>query len=425
VAKDFMTTDNSYLPRIADGEIEDRLKRIGAILIEGAKGCGKTETASQHCASSVRLDVDDAARQTAEISPANVLAGPTPRLIDEWQIVPRVWNAVRREVDQRRAMGQFVLTGSATPDDDETRHTGAGRISRMRMRPLTLSESGLSSGEVSLADLMTAGTVQAGTSPLNLDDIIEEVCHGGWPANRKQSWIAAQANVADYCAEIANGDIQTIDGVRRDPARVRLLMQTLARHTATQARLTTLAADVAHPGLSDETVASYLNALERLMVVEPLTSWSPVLRARSRIRTASKHLFVDPAMSAALLNATPDELRRDLKTFGFLFESLVIRDLRVYAQPLRASVHHYLDSSGLEVDAIIDGGYRRWGAVEVKLGGDSDVLQKAAENLLSFAAKVDTQSAGEPAFLAIVTAEGYAYTRPDGVCVIPVGVLCA
>lgn len=290
------------------------------------------------------------------------------------------------------------------------------------MRTLTLSESGLSSGEVSFSSLMAGDPVEAGASPLGLGDVIEEVCHGGWPANRGQSWSAAQANIADYCAEIANGDIRTVDGVRRDPNRVRLLMQTLARHTATQARLTTLAADA---GMSDETVASYLNALERLMVVEPLTSWSPVLRARSRIRTTSKHHFVDPAMSAALLNAAPDELSRDLKTFGFLFESLVVRDLRVYAQPLRASVHHYLDSANLEVDAIIDGGYKRWGAVEVKLGGSSDVIQKAAENLLSFAAKVDTQSAGEPAFLAIVTAEGYAYTRPDGVCVIPIGVLRA
>ena len=425
MTEEFPAADAHYLPRVADGELEDRLKRIGAVLIEGAKGCGKTETASHHCLSSVRLDVDDSARQTADISPVNVLAGQTPRLIDEWQLVPRVWNAVRREVDQRRTVGQFVLTGSATPDDDETRHTGAGRISRMRMRTLTLSESGLSSGEVSFADVMAGGTVEAGMSPVSLNDLIEEVCHGGWPANRGQSWSAAQSNVADYCAEIANGYIRTVDGVRRDPNRVKLLMQTLARHTATQARLTTLAADVARPGLSDETVSSYLNALERLMVVEPLTSWSPVLRSRSRIRTASKHFFVDPAMSAALLNATPDELRRDLKTFGFLFESLVIRDLRVYSQPLRASVHHYLDSSNLEVDAIIDGGYRRWGAVEVKLGGSSDVLEKAAGNLLSFAAKVDTQSAGKPAFLAVVTAEGYAYTRPDGVCVIPVGMLRA
>ena len=412
-----------YLPRVVDTELDERLARIGAVLIEGAKGCGKTETGSQHCASVVRLDVDEAARTTAQIAPANVLDGAVPRLLDEWQLVPNLWNEVRRAVDARHAPGQFILAGSATPQDDTTRHTGAGRISRLRMRTLSLWESGLSTGQVALTDLMAGGAAVAGASAMSLDDVIEETCHGGWPADRDKPWKAAQANVGDYCAEIANADIRTMDGVRRDPSRVRLLMQALARHTATQARQTTLAADAADPALGEDTVSSYVRALERLMVVEPLASWGPVLRSRARIRVAAKHHFVDPAMSASLLNAGPDELRRDLKTFGFLFESLVLRDLRVYAQVLGATVHHFLDSTGRQVDAVIDGGYDRWGAVEVKLGGTREVLDQAAANLQAFAAKVDTQSTGGPRFLAIVTATGYAYARPDGVLVVPLGIL--
>ncbi|MCL2464671.1 MAG: DUF4143 domain-containing protein [Micrococcales bacterium] len=415
-----------YLPRVVDDELRDRLSRIGAVLIEGAKGCGKTETATQHCASAVRLDTDDSARVTAEIAPGHVLEGAVPRLIDEWQLVPRLWNEVRRAVDARRLPGQFVLTGSATPADDETRHTGAGRVSRLRLRPLTLWESGLSSGTVSLRALMDGnedapGEAIAGRSRLTLDDFIEEVCHGGWPADRDKPWQAAQANVADYCAEIADADIRTVDGVRRNPVFVHLLMQSLARHTAAPVRLTTLASDSG--ALAPGTVATYLQSLERLMILEPLPSWSPVLRDRARIRRAASYHFVDPALSASLLNARPGELRHDLKTFGFLFESLAMRDLRVYAQSVGARVHHYRDSNDHEIDAIIDGGYGRWGAVEIKLGGAAQVIDKAAANLLSVVSSVDDQSMGQCRFVAVVTATGYAYRRPDGVAVIPLDVL--
>jgi len=410
----------TYLPRVADGELQDRLQRMGAVLIEGAKGCGKTETASQCCASVVRLDVDDAARTTAEIAPANVLEGATPRLIDEWQLVPGLWNAMRRAVDARHMSGQFVLTGSATPADDVTRHTGAGRVSRLRLRPLSLWESGLSAGTVSLGDLLAGTATVEGAASLTLDDVIEETCHGGWPSDRRLGWRQARANVADYCDEIASADIRALDGVRRDASRVRLFMQSLARHTATQARLTTVAADGT---TSESAAAAYMQALERLMVLEPLPSWSPVLRSRARIRVSAKHHFVDPAMAASLLNAGPDELRRDLKTYGFLFESLALRDIRVYAQACGANVHHYLDSTGLEVDLVIDAGHGRWGAVEVKLSGAAGVLDEAARHLKAFAAKVDTQSTGEPSFLAVVTATGYAYRRPDGVVVVPLGSL--
>ncbi|MDR0482615.1 MAG: DUF4143 domain-containing protein [Cellulomonadaceae bacterium] len=417
-----MTSTFSYLPRVADGELRQRLDRAGAVLIEGAKACGKTETASQQCASEVRLDIDETARVTASISPEVVLQGSQPRLLDEWQTVPRLWNDVRRAVDARRNPGQFVLTGSATPADDITRHTGAGRISRLRMRTLSMMESTLSSGTVSMRDLLAGGPLVEGRSELSLAEVIEETCHGGWPRDRGMPWKAAAANVGDYCAEVANADIRSVDGVRRDAGRVRLLMQSIARNTSTMARRARIAAE-ATPQLSNDTVTSYQSALERLMVLEPLPSWSPILRSAARLRTTAKHHFVDPAMSASLLNAGPDELRRDLKTFGFLFESLVLRDVRVYAQASNATVFHYRDSNNLEADFIIDGGYNRWGAVEVKLGSQGDVIDRAAQSLVAVATGVDTQSTGEPQFLAVVTAEGYAYTRPDGVHVIPIGVL--
>jgi len=291
------------------------------------------------------------------------------------------------------------------------------------MRTLSLHESGLSTGQVSLSELLAGNLDLNGTSNLDLSDLIEETCHGGWPADRTKPWQQAQANLADYCHEIAAAEMRQIDGVRRDAVRVRALMQSLARHTSTQAPLVTLARDASSRPLSIDTVTAYIEALERLMVLEPLPSWSPVLRSRARVRLAAKHHFVDPAMSASLLGAGPSELRRDLKTFGLLFESLAMRDLRVYAQFNNASLHHYLDSTGLEVDAVVDGGFGRWGAIAIKLGGAQSVLDQAAKNLMAFANKVDTQSSGEPNFLAVITAEGYAYTRPDGVAIVPLGTL--
>ncbi|MDR0782974.1 MAG: DUF4143 domain-containing protein [Propionibacteriaceae bacterium] len=416
-------TVHNYLPRVVDNELRERLARIGAVVVEGPKGCGKTETAVQQCASAVRLDTDETARVTAEIAPANILEGPTPRLIDEWQLVPSLWNAVRKAVDDRRTPGQFILTGSATPVDDPNRHTGTGRMSRLRMRTLSLSESCLSSDQVSLAQLMSGAGEVAGSSNLSLNDLIEETCHGGWPADRELPWALAQANVADYCTEVANADIRLVDGVRRNTARVRQLMQSLARATDTQTRRTKLAADAANPPLGEYAVATYLDALEKIAVLEPLPSWSPTLRARARIRVAPKHYFVDPAMSAALINMGPDQLKQDLKTYGSLFKSLVLRDLRVYAQSSGATIHHYLDSTGLAIDAIVDGGYGRWGAIAIRLGSVPYQLDKAAADLKILSLKVDTEEAGDPKFLAIITASGYAYTRPDGVSVIPLATL--
>ncbi len=415
----------AYLPRIADAMLTERLGRIGAVVIEGAKGCGKTETARRQAASEIRFDLDDVARETASVAPSNVLAGPAPRLLDEWQLVPPLWNAVRRAVDDRGLDGQFILTGSATPADDLTRHTGAGRISRFRMRTLTLAESGLSSRQVSLRRILGGDHVTAGEAAINLNDLVEETCHGGWPADRSRSTTAAQGNIADYLTEITYADLRMVDGVRRDPVKVLALLRSLARNTASQARITTLAREAATDATSLEqgTATAYLRALERLMVIEPLTSWSPVLRSKARLRQAVTHHFVDPALPASLLGAGVDELRRDMKTFGFLFESLAIRDLRVYAEAAGAGVHHYRDSNDLEVDAIVDGGFGRWGAFEIKLAGTASVLDKAAANLLSFTKVVDTQSCGQPSVLAVITAQGQAYTRPDGVAVIPLASL--
>jgi len=416
-----------YLPRVADTVLAERLARMGAVVIEGAKACGKTATAERQAASQVRFDVDEAARETARIAPGNVLEGATPRLLDEWQLVPDVWNAVRRAVDARGSDGQFILTGSSTPADDTTRHTGAGRFSRLRMRTLSLAESGLSSQTVSLAGLLAGDHVESGQARLGLDDLIAETCHGGWPADRRRDWTIAQRNLADYVNELVDADIRTVDGVRHDPVRVMALLRAVARNTATEARHTVLTTDAwdGPPSLDPDTAALYLAALRRLMIVEPLTSWSPVLRSKARLRRSVKHHFVDPAISAVLLNAGVDELRRDLKTYGFLFESLAIRDLRVYAEAAFATVHHYRDSNDLEVDAVVDGGHGRWAAFEVKLASTRDVLDKAAATLTKFAGTVDVQSSGAPKALVILTAGAYAYTRPDGVAVVPLAALGA
>ncbi|MDR1635262.1 MAG: DUF4143 domain-containing protein [Bifidobacteriaceae bacterium] len=415
----------AYIGRVADAQLGERLGRVGAVLVEGVKGCGKTETARRVAASEVALDLDLVSRQTAQIDPARILDGPAPRLIDEWQVVPEVWNAVRRAVDSRAADGQFILTGSATPSDDAARHSGAGRFSRLRMRPLSLAESGLSSAEVSLAGVLGGDPVEAGRSRLGLGELIDEVCHGGWPRDRSRPVAQAARNAADLVDELAFGDIKTVGDIRRDPVRVRALLRSLARNTATEAATATLAEDAARGGVSlrPETAAAYLDALERLMVYEPLTAWSPVLRDKARVRRRPKHHLVDPALACALLNAGPAELGRDLKTFGLLFESLAVRDLRVYADAAYARVKHYRDNTGLEVDLVIDAGYRRWAAFEVKLAGSKPATDQAAKNLLRFAAKVDTQSAGAPVCLGVITAQGQAYTRPDGVALIPLAAL--
>jgi predicted AAA+ superfamily ATPase len=413
----------SYQPRIVDNELAARLSAVGAVVIEGPKACGKTATARQIAASEVLLDVDVNARQAITVDPALVLDGPTPRLIDEWQIEPTVWNHVRRAIDDRESSGQFILTGSAVPPDDITRHTGAGRITRLRMRPMSLFEMGHSTGKISLTHLLEGRVSPCADPGLTVAGLAEVLAVGGWPGLRGRSVADGLLAVRDYLDEIARVDVRRVDGTHRDPRRVARLLQSLARNIATHAAATTLAKDTGGTDgpLKDDTVREYLGALERLMVIEDQPAWAPHLRSRHRLRTAPKRHFVDPSLAVAALRATPDRLLADLKLLGFLCESLVVRDLRVYAQAADAQVLQYCDSGGLEVDAIVETGDGRWMAFEVKLGQGQ--IDDAAASLRRFVARIDTTRCGSPALLGVIVATGYGYRREDGVAVIPIGAL--
>lgn len=412
-----------YLPRVVDRELTTRLAASGGVVIEGPKACGKTVTARQKAASEVLLDVDEAARRAVGIDPSLVLDGPTPRLIDEWQVEPAIWNHLRRAIDDRTLPGQFLLTGSAVPADDVTRHTGAGRISRLRMRPMSLFESEVSSGAVSLAALLSGTRVSAPDSGLKVTDLAERIAVGGWPGMRSLPLAAALRANRDYLEEIRRLDVSRVDGKRRDPGKVGQLLRSLARNSATQASVSTIARDTAGDGeaVSRETVIDHLGALARLMIVEDQPAWTPHLRSRAALRRAPKRHFVDPSLAVAALRASPTDLLADLKLLGLLFESLVIRDLRVYAQAAEADVLQYRDSRGLEVDAIVRGPNGSWAAFEVKLG--TGQIDEAAKTLQRFAAKIDTARTGTPAALAVLVGSGYGYTRDDGIAVVPIGAL--
>ena len=413
-----------YRPRVADSELRDRLTTAGAIVIEGPKACGKTETARQVAASELLLDVDENARAAASVDPTLVLDGDTPRLIDEWQVVPRIWNQVRRAVDERGEPGQFILAGSAVPADDATRHSGAGRFARLRLRPMSLFESGHSDGSISLAELLSGGRAKAADSGIGLEAIVEAIVRGGWPALQDLPLRSAIEAVGDYLEEVCRTDINQVDGVRRDPDRVRRLLRSLGRNVATHAAMTTLASDTAEVGsdpLKKHTVGEYLAALERIFVVEDQPPWEPHLRSRSVLRRTAKRHFVDPSLAVAALGADSETLLRDLNLLGLLFESLVVRDLRVYSQPKRGQVKQYLDNKGLEVDAVVEAD-GAWAALEVKLGGE-EAIDEAAAKLRKFAEEVDTRRSGEPAALAVVVAGGYGYVREDGIQVIPITAL--
>ena len=415
-----------YRPRIVDPELAARLAATGAVVIEGPKGCGKTATARQVARSEVLLDVDENARRAIAIDPRLVLDGPVPRLFDEWQLEPTLWNHLRRAVDARQQPGQFILTGSAAPTDDITRHTGAARITRLRMRPMSLFETGHATGAISLAALLAGESARSQESTLTVTDLATLVVIGGWPGNLTRTSAQAMQAARDYLDEIRRVDLSRVDRSTRDPGKVGRLLRALARHVATEASLATLMADTvgadgADGALARETVRDYLDALERVMIIEDQPAWAPHLRSRSRIRNAAKRHFVDPSLAAAALRATPARLLADLNALGLLFESLVVRDLRVYAQASDATVLHYRDNTGLEVDAIVEVSDGQWAAFEVKLGQGQ--VDAAAASLLTFASRVDTAKCGAPAALGVITASGYGYRRPDGVHVIPVGAL--
>ena len=412
-----------YSPRIVDRELAELLEAAGAVVIEGAKACGKTMTATQQAASLVLLDVDPAAQQALAVEPALLLEGPRPRLLDEWQMAPELWNLVRRAVDAADQPGQFLLTGSAVPADDASRHTGAGRFAFLRMRPMSLFEAGASSGAVSLRRLFEGEGPAVADPGLTLQDLSGLIARGGWPAQQNRSLRAAARAARDYLEQVRQLDLSRVDEKRRDPIRVGALLRALGRHCATEAKLATLAADAggADGSLDERTVADYLQALERLMVIEDQPAWAPQLRSRARLRKAAKRHFVDPSLAVAAVGASPERLLQDPEWLGQLFESLVIRDLRVLSQPLDGEVFHYRDHYGVEVDAIVQLRDGRWGAVEIRLGERQ--VDQAAANLRRFTGQIDTQHTGAPSFLAVICGRGYGYRREDGVVVVPVGAL--
>ncbi len=413
-----------YIPRFADAELAARLRATGAVLVEGPRGCGKTQTALRAAQSAVRLDRDRAARNAGLLNPALLLDGERPRLIDEWQLVKDVWNEVRGDVDDHpEETGRYILAGSAVPSDDETRHTGALRITRLRMRPMSLAESGHSSGAVSLTSLFSGGDPSASDPGLDIRDIAERIVIGGWPALLRRDPADAMVATQGYLDETCRVDLGRLDGPRRDPENVTRVLRSLARNTGTEVSARTIASDVAgtEGPIDYHTVIDYNNALTRLFIVEDLPAWSPALRSRGVLRSAATRHFVDPSLAAAALGAGPERLLNDTETLGFLFESLVIRDLRIYGQAIGATVSHYREAKGVEADAILETRDGRWAALDVKLGqGDVD---KGAGSLIRVADHVDATRHGAPAFLAVVTGWGYAYRRPDGVFVVPIGVL--
>ncbi|HVB00528.1 MAG TPA: DUF4143 domain-containing protein [Acidimicrobiales bacterium] len=409
------------MPRIVDAELIRRLSAAPIVVLEGAKACGKTETALQVARSVVRLDIDSSARLAVATEPGLVLQGETPRLIDEWQIEPEIWNHARHLADDRRQPGQFILTGSSVPDDDPSRHSGAGRFSFIRMRPMSLFESAEGVGTVSLASLMNGNLARSGETKLSVADLAKLVVRGGWPLQQSATIANAAQAAKDYLDQIRQVDVSRVGGARRDPIKVGRLLASLGRNIATEVTLKTLAADAsgADETMSANTTTEYLDALTRLMIIEDQPAWAPHLRSKTPLRKAAKRHFVDPSLAAAAIGAGPDRLEKDLELLGLMFESLVVRDLRVLAQPLGGEIFHYRDKSGLEVDAIVQLNDGRWGAFEVKLGGASH-LDAGAASLLRFADAVNTSKTDVPMALCVVCMSGYGYVRPDGVNVIPI-----
>ena len=412
-----------YLPRIVDRELSERLHSAGAVVIEGPKACGKTWTAEQQSADRLLLDVDDSARTAIEIAPEVALDRPAPLLLDEWQEVPRIWNHVRRAIDERQLPGQFILTGSSTPADDVSRHSGAGRFSFLRMRPMCLFESGSSTGDVSLSAMFAGERVAARDPGTTVHDIADVITRGGWPAQQHSSIEAARRAAADYLEQVCAVDVSRLGERQRDPIKVRAVVRAIARSIASPVKSSTLANDADFDvettrQVDPRTVRDYLDALQRLMVLENQPAWAPSLRSKRRVRSAPKRHLTDPSLAVAALGAGPQALLKDLPYLGHLFESLVVRDLRVLSQPLDGHVLHYSDSRGGEADAIVELADGRWAAIEVKLGAAA--IDQGAASLIRLATQVTGPS---PTFLAVVTGSGVGYTRPDGIHVLPIATL--
>ena len=416
-------TPDGYRERATDAVVARALAAMPAVVIEGPKGCGKTWTGRHFARSEVLFDRDLNARRSVPLVPGLALEGEEPRLLDEWQLAPEVWNQVRRASDEGHRTGRFILTGSAVPAYDITRHSGAGRVSRVRMRPMSLLETGESTGEMSIEALLDGEPVAARRPDADFQEVLEALCRGGWPRLLGRSVPDAQLFLEDYIAELCRTDVSSVDGVARDPGGVARLIASIARNVATTASFSKLAAETAGDRpLNRTTATEYLRSLERLFIVEDVPAWRSHLRSRATLQSSPKRHFVDPSLAAAALGATPERLLADLEALGFLFESLVVRDLRIYSQAGRASVYHYRDSSNLEVDVIVEARDGRWLAAEVKLGGDEGIAQ-AARSLLRLRDRVDGSRMPAPSKLLIVTAAGYGYDRPDGTTVLPITAL--
>ena len=419
-----------YKTRIADEILKKRLLGKGAVLIEGPKWCGKTTTAEQIASSILYMADPEKEKQNltmAEISPGRLLKGKVPRLIDEWQIAPKLWDAVRFEVDHRDEFGQFILTGSAVPVSYEhIHHTGTGRFSWILMRPMSLYESLDSTGEVSLRELFETPEQIDGENPLDLDRVTFLVCRGGWPRATDLEGEIALEQAFDYYDAVVKSDISGVDGVTRNPERVKRLMRSYARNQGSQATNTLIKEDMLAndaESLDTDTVYSYINALEKIFVIEEMTAWNPNLRSKTVIRTSNTRYFVDPSIAAAALGLGPQDLIADLNTFGLLFETMCIRDLRVFADVLNGNVYHFRDKTDLECDAVVHLRNGSYGLTEVKLGGDK-LIEEGAENLKKLKDKIDTTKMKAPSFLMVLIGVGdYAYRRQDGVYVVPIGCL--
>ena len=419
-----------YRKRIADDILARKLEGKGAVLIEGPKWCGKTTTAEQIAASILYMDEPEKKEQNivmSELNPKRLLKGAAPRLIDEWQIAPKLWDAIRFEVDHRGELGQFVLTGSAVPvDTKEITHSGTGRFTWLTMRPMSLYESGDSTGEVSLKDLFDGAREIDGASELDIDRLAFLVCRGGWPQAVDMRDEIALDQAMDYYDAVVRSDINRADGVQKNTEKVRRLMRSYARNQGSQVANTVLAQDVSandESSMSDETVASYINALRKIFVVEYMPAWNPNLRSKTAIRSSDTRYYIDPSIAAAALGIGPKDLMNDLKTFGFLFETLCIRDLRVFADALNGEVYHYRDKDGQECDAVIHLKNGKYGLIEIKLGGDK-LIEEGAASLKNMEAKIDTDKMNVPSFLMVLIGIGdYAYRRQDGVYVVPIGCL--
>lgn len=419
-----------YKHRVADDILSRKLEGKGAVLIEGPKWCGKTTTAEQVAASVLYMDDPEKKQQNiamAELNPSRLLTGNAPRLIDEWQLAPKLWDAIRFQVDHRGLMGQFILTGSSVPaDTSEITHSGTGRFTWLTMRPMSLYESGDSSGDVSLRSLFNSQTDVDGESHLDIERLAFLTCRGGWPQSIKMRDEIALDQAFDYYDAVVHSDINRADNINKNPERVKRLMRSYARNQGGQIPNTVIAQDIAandENSIDEETVALYINALKKIFVIEDMPAWNPNLRSKTAIRSSDTRYYIDPSIAAAALGIGPQDLLNDLNTFGFLFETLCIRDLRVFADALNGTVYHYRDKSGLECDAVVHLRNGSYGLIEIKLGGER-LIEEGASNLTALCRKLDTDKMKKPSFLMVLTGTGdYAYRRSDGILIVPAGCL--